>query len=78
MSDTRSNNFWFAFLIAIRFLMRGQNRFALLVTWFSVTGLALGVALLTLVVGVMSGFDQELRHRLLQVVPHLRIVEAKG
>ena len=77
MSDTRSNNFWFAFLIAIRFLMRGQNRFALLVTWFSVTGLALGVALLTLVVGVMSGFDQELRHRLLQVVPHLRIVEPK-
>ena len=78
MSDTRSNNFWFAFLIAIRFLMRGQNRFALLVTWLSVTGLALGVALLTLVVGVMSGFDQELRHRLLQVVPHLRIVEPKG
>jgi len=78
VSDTRSNNFWFAFLIAIRFLMRGQNRFALLVTWFSVTGLALGVALLTLVVGVMSGFDQELRHRLLQVVPHLRIVEPKG
>ena len=77
VGDTRSNNFWLASFIAIRFLMRGQNRFALLVTWLSVTGLALGVALLTLVVGVMSGFDQELRHRLLQVVPHLRIVEPK-
>ncbi len=74
MADSRLNNYRFALLVAIRFLTRGQNRFALLVTWLSVIGLAIGVALLTLVVSVMSGFDHELRHRLLQVVPHLRIV----
>ena len=78
MVSARPNNFWFALFVAARFLTRGQNRFALLVTWLSVVGLALGVALLTLVASVMSGFDQELRHRLLQVVPHLRIVEPKA
>ena len=78
MAKARPNNFWFALFVATRFLARGQNRFALLVTWLSVAGLALGVALLTLVASVMSGFDQELRHRLLQVVPHLRLVEPEA
>ena len=63
----------FLFFLSYRFLTRGQNRFALLVTWFSIAGLALGVALLTLVVSVMSGFDHELRERLLSAVPHVRI-----
>ena len=37
-------------------------------------GLVLGVALLTLVVSVMSGFERELQTRLLSVVPHVRII----
>ena len=64
----------FVLLVAFRFLSRGQNRFALLVSWLSIAGLILGVALLTLVVSVMSGFERELQTRLLSVVPHVRII----
>ena len=64
----------FVLLVALRFLSRGQNRFALLVSWLSLAGLILGVALLTLVVSVMSGFERELQTRLLSVVPHIRII----
>ena len=75
MSLREGGDLWLTCFIAFRFLTRGQNRFALLVTWLSITGLSLGVALLTLVVSVMSGFDQELRQRLLEMVPHVRMLE---
>ena len=75
MSLREGGDLWLTCFIAFRFLTRGQNRFALLVTWLSITGLSLGVALLTLVVSVMSGFDQELRQRLLEMVPHVRMLK---
>lgn len=39
----------------------------------SATGLALGVALLILVLSVMNGFDREMRVRILAMVPHASI-----
>ena len=74
MSSSLIRKIGFVLLVALRFLSRGQNRFALLVSWLSLAGLILGVALLTLVVSVMSGFERELQTRLLSVVPHIRII----
>ena len=74
MSSSLIRKIGFVLLVAFRFLSNGQNRFALLVSWLSLAGLILGVALLTLVVSVMSGFERELQTRLLSVVPHVRII----
>ncbi len=39
-------------------------------SFISISGLVLGVAVLVIVVSVMNGFEQELRQRVLGVVPH--------
>ena len=59
--------------MAVRLLLHGQNRFARFVTWVSFIGLALGVMILTVVVTVMNGFDNELKQRLLKSIPHITV-----
>jgi len=59
--------------IGLRYLRTQRRRFASLITWVSVMGLALGVAVLVVVLSVMNGFDAELKHRILGLVPHLLI-----
>ena len=61
--------------MAGRMLLHGANGFARFVTWVSLIGLVLGVAILTLVVNVMNGFDHELRQRLLGSIPHVSIAQ---
>ena len=41
-------------------------------------GLVLAVALMSIVLSVMNGFDTEMRTRILAVVPHLSVMEAGG
>lgn len=60
-----------ALSIAVRFLLGGRNRYARFITWVSVTGLGLGVLVLSVVVSVMNGFGAELRARILGTVPHV-------
>ena len=57
--------------IAIRFLLHGGEQFTRLITWVSFVGLLLGVMILTVVVSVMNGFDNELKSRLLSAIPHV-------
>lgn len=59
--------------MAARMLLQGATGFARFVTWVSLVGMVLGVAVLTLVVNVMNGFDQELRQRLLGSIPHVTV-----
>ena len=40
--------------------------------------MALGVAALIIVLSVMNGFDQEIKSRLLKVVPHVSVVKSDG
>lgn len=61
--------------MAARMLLQGATGFARFVTWVSLIGLVLGVAVLTLVVNVMNGFDHELRQRLLGSIPHVTIAQ---
>ena len=56
--------------IALRYLFRRDNVYAALINWVSLVGLVLGVTILTVVTSVMNGFDQEVKGRLLGVVPH--------
>ena len=48
------------------------------ISLLAVTGLALGVALLVVVLSVMNGFDRELRERILSVVPHVQLIHSTG
>ena len=59
--------------IALRYLFRRDNVYAALINWVSLVGLVLGVTILTVVTSVMNGFDQEVKGRLLGVVPHVFI-----
>jgi lipoprotein-releasing system permease protein len=61
--------------IALRYLRgRKKSRFASLTTWIAVGGVAIGVAALIVVLGVMNGLRDDLRDRILVANPHLRIL----
>ncbi len=59
-------------LFALRYL-RPKRTFVSVTTVISIVGVMLGVAVLIVVIGVMSGFDQQLREKLFGFNPHLRI-----
>jgi lipoprotein-releasing system permease protein len=65
----------FELLLALRYL-RPKRTFVSVITLISVLGVALGVAVLIIVISVMSGFDHQLRDKILGFSPHLRVTEA--
>jgi len=67
----------FELLLALRYL-RPKRTFVSVITLISVLSVTLGVAVLIIVISVMSGFDQQLRQKILGFNPHLRIVENKA
>ncbi len=64
----------FVLLLAVRYL-RPKRTFVSIITLISVLGVTLGVAVLIIVISVMSGFDSQLREKILGFSPHLRIVQ---
>ncbi|MCL1124333.1 lipoprotein-releasing ABC transporter permease subunit LolE [Shewanella surugensis] len=52
------------------YLARQSNRFISFISFASTAGIALGVAVLIIVLSAMNGFERELEQRLLAVVPH--------
>src|SRR5512142_1316137 len=64
----------FELLLALRYL-RPKRTFVSVITLISVLGVTLGVAVLIIVISVMTGFDQQLRDKILGFNPHLRVVE---
>ncbi len=67
----------FELLLALRYL-RPKRTFVSVITLISVLGVTLGVAVLIIVISVMSGFDQDLREKILGFSPHLRIMQRNG
>src|SRR6266581_7940809 len=67
----------FELLLALRYL-RPKRTFVSVITFISVLGVTLGVAVLIIVISVMSGFDKQLRDKILGFNPHLRITELNG
>src|SRR5436190_3128120 len=64
----------FELLLALRYL-RPKRTFVSVITLISVLGVTLGVAVLIIVISVMSGFDKQLRDKILGFNPHLKITE---
>lgn len=63
--------------VALRYL-RPKRTFVSIITLISVMGVALGVAVLIIVISVMTGFGLELRETILGFSPHLRVVKPGG
>ncbi len=64
----------FEWMMAMRYLRaRRQEGFISIIAWFSLVGIALGVATLIIVMSVMNGFRQELLERILGINGHLSV-----
>ncbi len=57
---------------------RRKTGFISLISLISITGVGVGVMALIVVLSVMSGFDQELKSKIVNVQPHLRIERMGG
>ncbi len=69
----------FELAIALRHIRsRSRNRFISFISVISMTGTALAVAVLIMVLSVMNGFEYEVRNRILQVVAHASITGLDG
>jgi lipoprotein-releasing system permease protein len=67
----------FEFLIGVRYLRsRRRERFISLIAFISLAGVTLGTLTLTVVLSVMSGFEEDLHHRLLAFNPHITVEKA--
>ena len=64
----------FEWMMAMRYLRaRRQEGFISVIAWFSLLGIALGVATLIIVMSVMNGFREELLSRILGLNGHLSV-----
>jgi len=64
----------FEFLLALRYL-RPKRTFVSVITLRSGVGVTLGVAVLIIVISVMSGFDRQLREKILGFNTHLKVLK---
>lgn len=70
----RTSQLPFELFIGLRYLRaRGRNRFISFISLISMLGIALGVAVLIVVLSVMNGFERELRERILNMTAHATI-----
>jgi lipoprotein-releasing system permease protein len=72
-SVARMSRLPFELLLALRYL-RPKRTFVSVITLISVVGVMLGVAVLIIVISVMTGFDQQLRDKILGFNTHLKIL----
>jgi lipoprotein-releasing system permease protein len=75
-------NLPFEWLIGLRYTRAGKrssrNSFISFISLISVAGIALGVAALIVVLSVMNGFEKKVTERMLSVVAHIEIFDARG
>lgn len=66
--------------VGLRYFTAGgrSNLLVSFISMLAIAGMALGVALLVIVLSVMNGFDRELRERILSVVPHIELLHNSG
>jgi lipoprotein-releasing system permease protein len=68
----------FEYLIGVRYLRaRRRQRFVSLIAVISLVGVTIGTFALTVVLSVMSGFQEDLRDRLLSFNPHVTVERTK-
>lgn len=67
----------FELLMALRYL-RPKRSFVSIITVISIIGVALGVAVLIIVISVMSGFGHDLRQKILNFNAHITVAARDG
>src|ERR1700733_1332141 len=66
-------------MVSMRYLRaRRQEGFISVIGWFSLIGIALGVATLITVMSVMNGFRQELFQRVMGLNGHMNVYAMQG
>jgi len=69
----------FEWMMAIRYLRaRRKEGFVSVIAWFSLLGIAIGVATLIIVMSVMNGFRAELMNRILGLNGHVNVYASVG
>ena len=69
----------YEFLIGLRYLLaRRRERFVSVIAFISLAGIAIGTFTLSVALCVMSGFEQDLRARLLAFTPQVTIERSDG
>jgi len=71
---------FFETFVALRLLrgVRRQKGFISLSSIFSIAGVAVGVMALIVVIGVMTGFDEDLKKKILSVNPQIIVLAKEG
>jgi lipoprotein-releasing system permease protein len=71
---------FFETFVALRLLrgVRRQKGFISLSSLFSIAGVAVGVMALIVVIGVMTGFDEDLKKKILSVNPQIIVLAKEG
>jgi len=70
---------WYEGFLGLRYLRASQRRgFVSLIAGIAIVGLALGVAVLIVVLSVMNGFEEVLRTRILSLTAHATISGLEG
>lgn len=69
----------FEYFMAMRYFLRGRRHgFVSLIAAISILGVAVGVMALIVVLAVMSGFDRELKSKIVGVQPHIVLQSIEG
>ncbi|MDR1784424.1 MAG: ABC transporter permease [Endomicrobium sp.] len=67
------------FFVALRYLKaRRKNFFSILTTFIALGGTALGVAVLIITLAVMSGFQSDIRRKILGIQSHIMVTRIDG
>ena len=65
--------------IGLRYLRsKRKEAFISFTTWISVVGIAIGVMAIIVVIAVMTGFQDEIRARILGINPHILVMDLNG
>ena len=71
--------YWYEGFLGLRYLRASPRRgFVSLIAGIAMIGLALGVAVLIVVLSVMNGFEEELRTRILSLTAHATVAGLEG
>ena len=68
----------FASWMAFRYLTARKDKFLAMINWVAMAGIAIGVAALIIVIAVMSGFDHELRDKIVGANAHVLVERETG
>jgi lipoprotein-releasing system permease protein len=69
----------FELIVGVRYLYaKHQNKFISFISFISIIGIALGVAVLIIVLSVMNGFQRDIRAKIIGATAHMQLTDSSG